>query len=89
MMAGTGSEWRGSRLIEITMISLLLMSSLLIVSAKGRASSYNDKEVVDSVQVLKVRNSLWEQGRLALERVWPVSKVFWSYNAYTVLYNYI
>ncbi|KAG7997826.1 hypothetical protein I3843_01G228800 [Carya illinoinensis] len=85
MMAGTGSEWRGSRLIEIAVISLLLMSSLLIVSANGRASSYNDKEEVDSDHVMKVWNSLWEQGRLSFDRIWPDIEFGWKIVVGTII----
>jgi hypothetical protein len=67
MMAGVGSQWWDSRLIQMALISLVLVASVFVLakeSMEQEDSNYNVKRLI---------HSLWQPDRLGYVHVWPVS----------------
>ncbi|XP_062156732.1 sulfite exporter TauE/SafE family protein 3-like [Alnus glutinosa] len=78
-MAGIGSEWLDSRLIQMVVIGLLLIAPVFVSakeSLEQEASNYN-------VKVLNI--SLWQPGRLGYQHVWPAMEFGWKIVVGTII----
>ncbi|XP_059456784.1 sulfite exporter TauE/SafE family protein 3-like isoform X2 [Corylus avellana] len=78
-MAGVGSQWWDSRLIQMVVISLVLVASVFVLAKESLGqedSNYNLKRLI---------NSLWQPGRLGYVHVWPDMEFGWRIVVGTVI----